>query len=165
MFCVTRNHRGMLISKSCALCGNRIFDSCTVAGNDVELTFANDKVLAFFQVFMSNVQSVEHVTFVKDGSFGTIDVFGSFTIFFENSCRESNDASTDILDGEHKAIAKAVVSFPLFILLSEARRSEKFIRNRVLLGPFHHSIPRIGSITEAIIIDDFLIESAILSVF
>jgi DNA-binding HxlR family transcriptional regulator len=108
-FDITFEDARVVGSQSGALRRDHILNVGHVAGDEIELAFANDGRSFVEQCALGFVQAEENFSFGEDRSFRGINVFGRFLVTGQNTSAEPDDAALLIADGKNKTAAKAIV--------------------------------------------------------
>ena len=103
-----------------ALRGDGVIDAVFVAGDCVELTFADENGLLGHDRAAGAIKGEKDFALGEKGCFGGVEVFSRIGINDELTTGEGDDITLLVRDGEHQAIAKADVEAALFALDGDA---------------------------------------------
>ncbi len=103
-----------------ALRGDGVIDAVLVAGDCVELTFADENGLLGHDRAAGTIEGEKDFALGEKRGFGGVEVFSGIGIEDELATSKGDDVALLVGDGEHQAIAKANVEAALFALDSDA---------------------------------------------
>ena len=116
-------HSRMVFSESGSLRGNGLEESGAMAGDDIELSFADERPLGFTEGLPCDMEAIEDASLVEEVGLGAVDILSAFwRIGAEDSSGERHDFSQFVADGEHQAISETVMDAfgVLFVLDAES---------------------------------------------
>lgn len=103
-----------------ALRGDGVIDAVLVAGDCVELTFADENGLLSHDRAAGAIEGEKDFALGEKRGFGGVEVFSGIGIEDELATSKGDDVALLVGDGEHQAIAKANVEAALFALDGDA---------------------------------------------
>src|SRR3989344_1292541 len=131
-FRMTLEQFGMFLRECSTAGSNDIANTNTMAGKQIEIAFDNDDFLRSAHALFRMMKSIEHRGLAVERPFRGVDVL--CITFAERAAAEGNESPLVIMDGEHDAVAEAVVNFPfLEILLNTEPRLHDLTLRKTLL--------------------------------
>ena len=100
---------GVVGGEGGALRCDGILDVGQVAGDDVELAFADDDRLGFEDGALGLVEPVDHAALAEDRRLGGVDVFAALLLGGKHAAAEADHPALLVADRENKPAAKPVV--------------------------------------------------------
>src|SRR5262245_54431683 len=99
----------MVAREGGALRGDNVLHVSHVAGDQIELPFADDGVTGVENGALGFIEAEEDLALREDGRFGRVDVLGSFLIARQDASAEADDTALLVADGKHQTTTEAVV--------------------------------------------------------
>ena len=130
--------------------GNGIAHAELCQRHHVHIAFHHQNASRVFHGLARFVQTVQVFALVKQGRVGRIEVFGLGIV--QHAAAEADDLPRNIADGEHDAVAEAVV-LAAFVVQHHAAVNER--RARIRLEHLGQRRPAFGRVADAVMRDDF----------
>ena len=125
----------------------------------VHIAFHHQNAAGFFNRRTAFVEAVEVAAFVEQRGVGRVEVFGFGII--EYAAAKADYLAARVADGEHHAVAEAVVMFA-FVIDHHAAFHQRGVG--VGLENLRQRLPAFGRIAQAVMLDDVSIEAALLQI-
>ena len=102
--------QGRVLQCQCgALRGNDVFDPSHVAGNQIELSFANDGRFGLQDGSLGLVEPVDGMSLLEELCFGRVDVFADLGVTLNKASAEGNATPLYVMYGEHEPPPETVI--------------------------------------------------------
>ena len=123
-----------------ATAGYHVLYANLVHSQHVEVAFHQDALVLFGDGALGKVDAIEGLLLVVDLRLGRVLVFRAFLVVGEDASTEANDASRQVMDGEHHTSMVAVVE-PVVSFDGQADLLQQLIAVAILLGVLGEGIP------------------------
>ena len=133
----------------------------------VELSFAEDRKSFFSHFLPGEVKRIKDASLFEYRCFGAVDVLCPFEIFLNGSRTESDNASLFVPDGEHEAVAEAVVDFRRGVVRPDCDSGgdKLLFREPLTTGVIHSRVPFVDGGSDPEFCNDLRRQSAGFEIF
>jgi hypothetical protein len=157
---VSLENAGLVDSEGSSLRRDGVLDAGQVAGDGIQLAFADDGGLGVENRPLGLVQPVDHAAFAEDGRLGRVDVFAALLLGAEHPAAEADDAALLVADRENKPAAEPVV----LALVAGDGEAALFEQGGVVflrLGPVDRVVPLVRRESDAKAPDRLVADAAL----